>query len=236
VISPLACVIPAYQAAATLGGVAAGLRRALPDARLIAVDDGSTDGTAEVAGATCDEVVAFATNRGKGAALRAGAAAALRAGAAAVLTIDADGQHEPASAPALVGALGRAHLAIGVRARGGSPMPAGRRVTNALASRAMSAFAGSELPDAQSGFRAFRREVLETVVAVGERYEYEADFLLRAARAGYVIANVPVATVYGAPSHFRPVQDSLLVIRTIWRHRSTRPASRPASARARARI
>ncbi|MFL5574416.1 MAG: glycosyltransferase family 2 protein [Gemmatimonadaceae bacterium] len=233
-ISPVACVIPAYQAAATLGAVAGGLRASLPGATLIAVDDGSRDATADVARACCDQVLVLPSNRGKGAALRAGLAAALAGGARAVLTVDADGQHDPASSPALLAALDTADVALGVRARAGGAMPPARRLSNALASRAMSACAGVPLPDAQSGFRALRRAVLESVVAVGDRYEYESDFLIRAARGGFRVVGVPVATIYGAPSHFRLLQDALLVMQTIWRHRDgalqRRAAARAAGA------
>ena len=215
----VAVVIPAYQAAATLGAVVSGLRAALPQASVVAVDDGSSDDTVAVASAACDEVVRFERNRGKGAALRAGIALSLSGGADAVLTIDADGQHDPAAAPSLVAALGDADIAIGERARRGSEMPFARRATNALSACAMSAFAGQRIGDPQSGYRALRRGVLESVAAYGDRYEYEADLLLRAARAGYRIASVPVTTRYGAPSHFRLVRDGLLVVRSIWRHR-----------------
>ena len=99
-------------------------------------------------------------------------------------------------------------------------MPLGRRLTNHLASTAVSAIAGTTIPDPQSGFRAFRRTVLERVKASGERYEFETELLIRAAAAGFRIVGVPVATNYGAPSHFRALSDSVRVVRTIWRHRS----------------
>jgi hypothetical protein len=54
----------------------------------------------------------------------------------------------------------------------------------------------------------------------GDRYEYETDLLIRALRAGFRVAAVPVPTVYGAPSHFRGVGDSVRVVRTIWHHRA----------------
>ena len=113
----VACVIPAYDAAATVGVVARGVRAAVPDAFVIGVDDGSRDATRAALETTCDVVVAHARNAGKGAALRAGFAIALARDAAHVLTIDADGQHDPAAAPALLAALEEADLAIGARAR-----------------------------------------------------------------------------------------------------------------------
>ena len=76
------------------------------------------------------------------------------------------------------------------------------------------------MPDAQSGYRAMRRDVLERVHATGDRYEYETEFLIEAARAGYRIASVGVPTMYGAPSHFRAWNDSMRVVRAIWRHRA----------------
>jgi hypothetical protein len=98
-------------------------------------------------------------------------------------------------------------------------MPLGRRLTNRLASAAMSAIVRHALPDPQSGYRAFRRVVLERVRAEGDRYEYETEVLIRAARAGFRIVAVPVETRYGPRSHFRPLSDSVRVVRTIWRHR-----------------
>jgi len=219
VIMPLACVIPSLDAAGSLATVISGLRASLPGASIIVVDDGSRDDTHAVGRAHADTVMRFERNRGKGAALRAGATAALAQGARAVLTIDADGQHDHASAPRLVAALDDADVAVGARARAGA-MPVGRRVTNALASAAVGAIVRAPVPDAQSGFRAMRRAVLERVHASGDRYEFETDFLIRAAHAGFRIVAVPVSTTYGAPSHFRAVRDTARVVRAIWRHRS----------------
>jgi len=219
VIAIQACVIPALDAEGSVSAVARALRDAVPHALVIGVDDGSRDGTRDALERDCDLVIAFDRNLGKGAALRAGFGAALARGAEAVLTIDADGQHDPAAAPALLAALRDADLAIGARTRNGSPMPLGRRVTNALASAAVSRLVGAEIPDAQSGYRAIRRSVLERVHAGGDRYEFETEFLIAAGRAGFRIAAVPIATAYGARSHFRGVRDSARVVRAIWRQR-----------------
>jgi glycosyltransferase involved in cell wall biosynthesis len=219
-VREVACVIPAYDAAATLEGVVRGLRAALPDALVIAVDDGSSDATHDVAAACCDRAVRFHANRGKGAALRAGFDVAHAECVHAVITIDADGQHDPARAPALLAALADADIVIGTRARTRGTMPLGRRVTNALASAAVGAIVGVSVPDAQSGYRAIRRAVLADVTAGGDRYEYETELLIAAVRAGYRIGSVGVPTTYGAPSHFRPWGDSMRVVRAIWRQRA----------------
>ena len=215
-----ACVIPAFDAGATVGSVVAGLRASLPGAAVVVVDDGSRDATGEAALRAGAQVVRLPHNRGKGAALRAGFAAVLGEGADAVLTVDADGQHDPAAAPQLVAALACADVVIGTRRRDGStPMPVHRRLSNALSSRAISQCAGCILPDTQSGYRAIRADVLREVHPRGDRYEYETDFLILAARAGFLIAGVPIPTIYGAPSHFRPLHDAARVVATIWRHR-----------------
>ncbi|HUO51757.1 MAG TPA: glycosyltransferase family 2 protein [Gemmatimonadaceae bacterium] len=217
---PVACIIPALDAASTVAGVAHGVRAHVPGALIIGVDDGSRDGTRGAMLAACDRVIAFEGNAGKGAALRAGIGAALAHGAWAVLTIDADGQHDPAAAPALLAALAGADLAIGTRARRGTAMPFGRRMTNALASAAVGRILRAPVPDPQSGFRAMRRAVCEAVQVAGDRFEYETEFLIAAGRAGFRIAAVPVPTRYGAPSHFRPLRDSARVVGAIWRQRT----------------
>jgi glycosyltransferase involved in cell wall biosynthesis len=216
----LVCVIPALDAASSLPAVVRGIRASLPNATIVCIDDGSADATHDVAAALCDEVVRHAVNRGKGAALRTGFAAALARGAEIVLTIDADGQHDAAHAPALLAALDAADIVIGARVRKESDMPLHRRMTNALSSAAVTRLAGCDVPDAQSGYRAIRSTVLRAVNGQGDRYEYETDFIIRAGRAGFRIASVPIPTVYGAPSHFRHVGDGALIISTIWRHRN----------------
>lgn len=217
-MSRTVCVVPALDAAATVSGVIAGLRAALPGAMVVGVSDGSRDATAAIMRSSCDAVVVFEQNRGKGAALRVGFATALQLGADRVLAIDSDGQHDPSYAPALVGALDSDDIVIGVRQRVGTRMPLRRRLSNVLSSAAISAVAGRRLPDTQSGYRAFRRVVLERVEGQGDRYEFETDFIIRAARAGFTIGGVTVPTLYGPPTHFREVRDALRVVATIWRH------------------
>ena len=213
------CVIPALNAALTLPGVVAGLRESLPGSHIAVVDDGSVDGTHAVAEPVVDETIRFTRNHGKGAALRAGFRAALERGADIVLTIDADGQHDPAFAPALVEALGAADLAIGARDRRSPDMPAGRRLTNRMSAAAVGRCIGRTVDDAQSGYRAVRAAVLPYISPRGDRYEFETEFLILAGRRGYHIAYVPISTRYPAivPSQFRPVRDSARIIGSLWR-------------------
>jgi glycosyltransferase involved in cell wall biosynthesis len=206
----VACVVPALDAAAALGDVLAGIRSAVPDAFLIVVDDGSSDDTASVAARDADVVVRHERTRGKGAALRAGIAVALDQGAAVIATIDGDGQHAPSLLPALIAATRDADIVLGSRRRSGTTMPPQRRLSNWMSSRVVSAIAGCRIEDSQCGLRAMRREVLERVHAHGDRYEYETEIVVGAARAGFRLSSVDVPTVYAANgrSHFRSLRDT----------------------------
>ena len=214
----ITCVIPALNAGATIPPVLRGLREALPTAFIIGVDDGSSDDTERQMRAGCDRTIVLDRNRGKGAALRAGFAMALELRSDIVVALDADGQHDPSCAPRLVAALADADIVIGTRGRSATRMPWRRRVTNALSAAAARRLAGCDVADPQSGFRAIRAEVLRTVHPRGDRYEFETDLLLRAARAGFRIAAAPIPTIYGPPSHFREMRDGFRVVATFCRH------------------
>lgn len=213
----VAIVIPAYQAAATVGAVVTGARAVAP---VYLVDDGSTDGTGDVGRGKGATVLRHATNRGKGAALATGIAAALAANAELIVTLDADGQHPPAAIPSLVALIanGSADIVLGARERSGS-MPLARRLTNWLSARLATRIAGQGVADAQTGFRAFTRAVAQRVRPAEDRYEYETAFLLGACDAGYRVACVAIPTIYvGAESHFRPWADTWRVVRVFARY------------------
>jgi len=216
----LAVVIPAFRAAAVLPGVLERVKRAAPGATIVVVDDGSDDDTAALAACAGAVVLRHPANRGKGRALATGLAAAVAGGSAVIVTMDADGQHAPEAIALLVEpvAAGRADLVVGARERDGG-MPASRKMSNWLSSALVSRAVGFRVPDSQSGFRAMRREVAAAVLPRGRRYEFETEFLLLAARAGFRLAAVAVPTVYaGAPSHFRYGADTLAVASVFVRH------------------
>jgi glycosyltransferase involved in cell wall biosynthesis len=219
-IQPLVVIVPVYNAEPTLAKVVKDVRRNLPGALIIGVDDGSTDGSRQLLRTVADETIEFDVNRGKGAALRAGFDLALKKGAAAVLTIDSEGQHDAAFAPAIVGALDRADIVIGTRDLSGKAVPKHRRIANMISSAATRAVSGGKVRDSQSGYRAMKAEVLRKVHGEGDRYEFETDFIIRAARAGFTTVNVPISTIYGSPSYFREFRDAWLVIKVLWRHRA----------------
>lgn len=219
-ISPIVVVLPAFNAESTVLPVVKGLREYLPKAFIIGVNDGSSDGTGSVLRSSCDRTIEFPANRGKGAALRAGFAAALERDCAAVLTIDSDGQHDPAFSASLLDALDKFHISIGTRDLTQQQVPRHRRIANFLSSAATRLVSGGAVRDSQSGYRGIRREVLEEVHAAGDRYEFETDFIIRAAHAGFTITNVPISTIYGPQSYFREFRDAMHVIGVLWAHRN----------------
>jgi len=207
----LLVVIPTFRAAATIGSVVTAARRVVPN--VMVIDDGSDDGSGDVARGAGATVIRFELNQGKGRALQVGFAQATRSGASAVVTIDADGQHDPAEIPRLVTcweATG-ASLVIGARSRGREGMTASRRFGNRFADRAISFFAGAPVPDTQSGFRLYDAALLASVRLRGSGYELESEVIVKAVRSGLRVASIEVRSprVDGTTtSHFRPWADT----------------------------
>jgi glycosyltransferase involved in cell wall biosynthesis len=201
----IVALIPGFNEAPRIGAVVEAARAHLP---VIVVDDGSSDGTAEAARAAGATVIEQRPNQGKGAALRAGFRRALDDGAGAILTLDADGQHDPAEIPAFLAAGAvepRPDLVIG--RRNFRAMPAMRRLSNVIGGRAFSWAVGRDIPDNQSGYRLVSRRLAEATLASDEPgFAFEVEQITSCIRMGGTIAWVPIRTIYaGAPSHIRPL-------------------------------
>ncbi len=217
---PVAVVVPAYQAAASVGAVIRGVQQG--GWPLLVVDDGSTDGTGDAARSAGARVVAHEANRGKGAALRWGIRELLaEPSIEAVVTVDADGQHVPEQIPRLVAAWRQgADMVLGTRQHLFAEMGAVRRLSNRLSTGLISVAAGHRFRDVQTGFRLYARPLLESLELRGDRFEAESWIVVRAARRGFRIAEVPVAMgrVDGRQgSHYRPLVDSLRIGRAVLR-------------------
>jgi glycosyltransferase involved in cell wall biosynthesis len=217
----VAALVPAYEAAASVGAVVADTRGALEP--VVVVDDGSRDRTGEVAAAAGATVVRHAANRGKGAALVTGLRHLAERGFARALTLDADGQHLADEIPVLLAASDAAPRAIvvGVRQKGGHTIKRSARLGNWIADRLLRAIAGRTLPDTQSGFRVYPIGATLALGATGSRFDFETEILLRAARGGVAVVGVPVRVHYPPVdervSHYRPWRDTLRIVATVVR-------------------
>ncbi|HXI30071.1 MAG TPA: glycosyltransferase family 2 protein [Vicinamibacterales bacterium] len=205
----VAAIIPAYNEARSIGDVITGVRGTVD--RIIVVDDGSSDGTAEGARAAGAEVIVHATNRGKGTAVRTGLARVFEGDFTHVLLLDADMQHLPQEAAALIAEAGRsgADVVVGERRFDRERMPAARYHANRIGSRALSWFVGAAVQDTQCGFRIFRVDALRPLTLTASGYEIETEMLIKVRRRGGRVAGVPVTAVYaGQRSKLRPIPDT----------------------------
>jgi glycosyltransferase involved in cell wall biosynthesis len=182
----------------------------------VVIDDGSSDGTAEIAraaGATC---LQSPRNCGKASALRAGISFARDHDFTYVITLDGDGQHLPEDIPFMLRVAEEtgADLVIGARCFDRTLMPRSRYFSNIVGSRLASALIGCEIRDSQSGFRLFRLDKLGGAKLRSRCYELEMEILIKMARSGCTIAHAPVRMIYNnghARSKMKPVRDTVRV-------------------------
>ncbi len=219
VLSRSVFVIPVYNHAAAISAVVGkALACKLP---LFVIDDGSTDATpAALAGLSGITVLRHPVNLGKGAALMTGFAAAAPLADWAI-TLDADGQHDPADALTLIKAIpaGTRPIIVGRRARmleKGAPWTSrwGRGFSNFW----VWACSGMILADTQSGFRLYPLPEVLRLNPRGRRFQFEVEVLVLAAWAKMKIIDVNISTRYRLPnqriSHFKPAMD-------FWRNTTT---------------
>ena len=207
-------VIPAFNASETIGALVRQVKA--QGLSVVVVDDGSQDRTAALASTEGALVISHLRNQGKGAALRTGFQYALRTAHDGVVTMDGDGQHDPAEILQLIhaGEVQHAGIVVGNRMTNGLAMPSSRRWTNEFMSSIVSMLARQPIPDSQSGFRFIRKEVLEAVPLRAMRFELETELLVGAAAQRWKIVSVPVRTIYPTQhrSHIHPVWDGVRFI------------------------
>jgi dolichol-phosphate mannosyltransferase len=200
-------ILPTYNEAENIEAIVAA---ALPqlastglEHRILVVDDGSPDGTGEIADrlAADDsrvEVLHRTSKDGIGPAYLAGFARALAGGAEYVMEMDSDFSHDPADLPRLVAAAGRADLALGSRyVPGGGVTDWGllRRFVSRGGSLYAKLILGIRVNDLTGGFKCFRRAVLERLDLDGvsaDGYGFQIEMTYRALQAGFTVEEVPI--------------------------------------------
>jgi len=208
----LITIIPVFNEAATISDV---VERALSYGPVLVVDDGSTDETAACAGRAGAEVIRHPRRLGKGQAIRTGMAAAAIRGASAVITLDGDGQHDPADIDRLLGAAAAAPGAVIVGNRLGQTSGLVRERLNAIrvAGFFMNWVTGVRVEDTQSGFRLYPLDVVRDLATRRGGFVFETEVLVVAAGRGVAVREVPVRTVSRAArrSRFRPIVDGVSI-------------------------
>ena len=196
----LSVVIPCYNEAATIERVVDAVRAApWPDKEIIVVDDGSDDGTRELLEGRLrpriDRLETHARNRGKGAALRTGFAAAT---GDFVIVQDADLEYDPREYPVLLAPLvdGRADVVYGSRFLGGAPhrvLYFWHSVGNGFLTLLSNMLTDLNLTDMETCYKAFRREVLQSITIEEDRFGFEPEVTAKVARLGCRIYEVGIS-------------------------------------------
>ncbi len=214
-------LVPAYNEGAHIHAVVEAARKYLP---VLVVDDGSSDDTpaqAEKAGAL---VIRQQPNQGKGAALIKGFGHALAAGCTAVVTLDADGQHDPAEIPAFLRAFEQRGADLIIGRRDFSKMPPLRRLSNTLGTWIFSWALGQPVADNQSGYRLLSRRMLAVLLeerSLERGFEFEVEMIVSCVLKGYKLDWVPIRTIYAdEKSHIQPFRHLAKFLQVSLRTRS----------------
>jgi glycosyltransferase involved in cell wall biosynthesis len=197
-------LIPAYNEANLIAEVVTKTRQHLP---VLVVDDGSRDDTAAKAEAAGATVLRQTPNQGKGAALRRGFSYTLDHGYDAVLSLDADGQHDPAEASKFLEHYTETGADLIIGHRNFDQMPLVRRVSNTVGTSLFSWATGTPILDNQSGYRLLSRRMIEALLEGLEAgFEFEMEQIVVCMERGYQLGWVPIRTIYaGETSHIRPL-------------------------------
>jgi dolichol-phosphate mannosyltransferase len=236
-------VIPTYNEAENLEPVVARLRASVPEADLLVVDDGSPDGTGDIADrlAAADESVQVlhrSEKAGLGAAYIAGFRRALAEGYDVVVEMDSDGSHAPEELPRLLTALREADLVIGSRWVPGGQIrnwPLYRQIISIGGSTYARVLLRFPVRDSTSGYRAFRRQVLEGLKldeVASQGYCFQIDLAWKTWRSGFRVREVPIT--FTEREVGRSKMSRAIVVEALWRVASWGLTSRSRSARARA--
>jgi glycosyltransferase involved in cell wall biosynthesis len=209
----LLIVIPVYNHAGTLRDVVTRALDVCGD--VLVVDDGSTDGSAEALKDLPVRFIRHEKNRGKGMAILTAAQEAGRLGMSHIVTIDADGQHDPANVLQFVSVIRENPLAIviGKRIFNNRTVPFSSRFGRAFSNFWLRVETGYSLKDTQSGFRAYPVIILKWLKLHEKGYSFEVEVLVKAAWAWIALKEVDISVFYPEPdkriSHFRPFMDNL---------------------------
>lgn len=196
-------IVPTYNERDNLPVLVERIDAAAPHCHLLVVDDGSPDGTADLAdelfgGRSDRQVMRRTGRRGLGRSYVDGYLYALRQGYSMVVQMDADLSHNPAYIPTLLAGAERAHVVLGSRYCPGGGVenwPLSRLALSRFANAYVAAVTGLPVRDATSGFRCYTREALERIQVsriTSNGYAFQVEMTYRAFQAGLTLAEVPI--------------------------------------------
>ena len=222
----VAVIMPTYNERANIEAMVGRVRRAVPGADLLVVDDNSPDGTGEVADKLAAEdshvhVLHRERKAGLGAAYIAGFRWALEQDYGVVVEMDADGSHLPEELPRLLDALAGADLVLGSRyVPGGTVVnwPKSREILSRGGNTYARLMLGIKIQDATGGYRAYRASTLRTISldqVQSTGYCFQIDLTMRVAQAGLKIVEVPITFV--EREHGASKMSNSIILEAFWR-------------------
>ena len=223
-IMKICVLIPAYNESERIGELILQILALKGITGIIVVDDGSIDSTADEARKAGAVVLKHEKNKGKGAALRTGFSYVKSGDFEAVITLDGDGQHDWNEIPNFIEVYkkGGADVIVGSRMTKCENMPFVRYLTNRFTSFVTSLLGTCKVTDSQSGFRLISSDVLKRIELSTSKFEIESEVIIKAARKGFKIKEIPISTVYLADSTKRskihPLVDTLRFFRFVIRN------------------
>jgi glycosyltransferase involved in cell wall biosynthesis len=218
----LSVVIPIFNEEPTIADIIKRLKVTLQKislkCELIAVDDCSTDRSLEISRNHSVKVYSLKKHMGKGYALRVGFA---KAKGEIIATIDSDGSHRPEELPLLLAPILREQADFVIGSRFLNEKPVSAKKLNAIGVRLFNAlikvFTRTEVTDSQSGYRVMKSEILKASSLVSRGYEIEAEMLVKTARRGFRVKEVPISfeqRTYGR-SRLDPIVDGFRILLSI---------------------
>jgi glycosyltransferase involved in cell wall biosynthesis len=216
--------MPAYNEAKYIGSLVVQARKHAD--RVLVVDDGSTDATAETARLAGAEVIRHETRTGKGTAVQSVFQAARESGVDVLVLMDADFQHLPEEIPLVLAPVTEGYdIAIGSRTAQARKTPRYRRLGQKVLTALAQTASRTAAHDSESGFRAFSRKAIETITLKEAGFAVEAEMLVQAHEHNLTVKEVPISNIYtGDGSTLHPVRHGLGVLnRVLWMISERRP-------------